>query len=91
MTKRAKPSMPPVIEAGKSVECGDGEYRPNWKHEDGGLVFLISPGTPIVECASCGARVCFVKGAVKHFAVEHENAVGHPLWDLYAPKHFNCN
>ena len=80
-----------IIETGKSVECADGEYRPNWKHEAGRLVFLIAPGTPVIQCKrGCGTRVCFVKGASAYFAVERDNATGHPLTDLYAPKHAPC-
>ena len=58
---------------------------------DGRLVFLVLPGTPIIECPKgCRARVCLVRGAVGHFAVEMEAGAGCPTNELYAPKHGAC-
>lgn len=72
-----------------SAQCADGEIRPNWIAEGGQIACLVPPGTPIVECEACGARVCAINTGKGTATLEHGAGYGDETNDFYAPEH-NC-
>jgi hypothetical protein len=69
----------------KVEPCLDGIARPSWRDVEGVRLYHVRPGTPILICPLCGARVCPVLVNENVLNVDlMENA---PLWDNYANRH----
>ena len=72
-----------------TAECADGESRANWKFDGQNVVCLVPPGTPIIACSSCGARVCQIKSGNGLAMLDYARGDGDETNDFYAPEH-NC-
>jgi len=87
---KKKPGRLSALPDQRAIECTDGELRPAQKWEGAKMRYFVPPGTPITNCAQCGARIIRMNRSQLHGRVlilDYSQGEGSELNAFYAPLH----